>query len=347
MGWYGDSRRDAFGRKLVRLSLVACGCLLLANCSSSTSKLTSRLDPKYGVAASPRVIEPGQPVPKGGGVYRVGKPYVVAGRTYTPEENSRYRNEGLASWYGDDFHGRLTANGEIYDMEAISAAHPTLPMPSYVRVTNLNTRKSLIVRVNDRGPYHADREIDLSARAADLLGFRGHGVARVRVEYVGPAPLQGTDDRQLIATLREGSPAPAPAGVMFASNRFLPNFGRPPSRFETPLPQERPYDLGERDGRVAQGYAQMRTAEVDSRVLASEALARHRAARVADVSPDTTPPAYMSARARADGGQLPPLEPAPVPRGPMAGPPGTSPVTAYAPMAYDGSHALSTGRGLY
>jgi rare lipoprotein A len=358
VGWDGDS----IGRKLARLSIVACGALLLANCSSS-SKLTSRIDPKYGVAASPRVIEPGQPVPKGGGVYRVGKPYVVAGRTYTPEENSRYRNEGLASWYGDDFHGRLTANGEIYDMEAISAAHPTLPMPSYVRVTSLNTHKSLIVRVNDRGPYHADREIDLSARAADLLGFRGRGIARVRVEYVGPAPLQGTDDRQLLATLREGAPAPAPSGVMLASNRFLPNFGRPPSRVDAPLPQERPYDLGERDGRVAQnyppqGYPQPHSAEVDSRVLASEALARHRGTQVADVSPDTTPPAYMSARSRTvDSRGLPPIAPQPARRPPLAPPtrdatytpstpqpPVTSPITAYAPMA---THAVSSGRGLY
>jgi rare lipoprotein A len=224
-------------------------------------------------------------------------------------------------------------------------------MPSYVRVTSLSSQKSLIVRVNDRGPYHADREIDLSARAADLLGFRGRGIARVRVEYVGPAPLQGTDDRQLVATLREGAPAPAPAGVMMASNRFLPNFGRPPSRFDAPLPQERPYDLGERDGRVAQGYPQVRTADVDSRVLASEALARHRR-QVADVSPDTAPPAYMSSRARTvDSRGLPPVEPMPArvagpipaPRGAFAPPPVLSPVTAYAPMA----QAVSTGRGLY
>src|SRR5947208_5693319 len=248
---YGDKNRarapSAHG--LAQFGALALGCLALAGCSSSTSRLTDRLDPRYGVAASPRVIEPGQPVPKGGGVYRVGKPYVVAGQTYTPEENRHYRGEGLASWYGDDFHGRLTANGEIYDMEAISAAHPTMPMPSYARVTNLSTRKSLIVRVNDRGPYHANRDIDLSARAADLLGFRNHGTARVRVEYVGPAPLEGTDDRQLIATLRQGQPAPAP--VMVASNRFLPNFGRPPMRGGAPQPQERPFDLGQGSDRVA------------------------------------------------------------------------------------------------
>jgi len=246
MGWCGDSRTG----RLARAGAAVLGCLVLANCSSS-SKLTSRVDPRYGVSASPRVVEPGQPVPKGGGVYRVGKPYQVAGVTYTPEENRGYRNEGLASWYGNDFHGRLTANGEVYDMEAISAAHPTMPMPSYARVTNLRTQKSLIVRVNDRGPYHANREIDLSARAADLLGFRNHGTARVRVEYVGAAPLEGTDDRQLMATLRHGQPAPSP--VMVASNRFLPNFSRPVRG--APLPQERPFDLGERNDQRERGGA--------------------------------------------------------------------------------------------
>src|SRR5690606_21561311 len=116
---------------------------------------------KYGVSASPRVVELGQPVPKGGGTYRVGKPYTVGGRTYTPQENNRYTAEGIASWYGRASHGRLTANGEVYDMDSISAAHPTLPIPSYARVTNLNNKRSIIVRVNDRGPYHANRVIDV------------------------------------------------------------------------------------------------------------------------------------------------------------------------------------------
>src|SRR5262245_16273485 len=298
MGWYRDSvGRRGMARTAVRLGAAACGCLLLANCSSSTSKLTSRVDPRYGVTASPRVVEPGQPVPKGGGVYRVGKPYQVAGVTYTPEENSRYRNEGLASWYGDDFHGRLTANGEIYAMSAVSAAHPTLPMPSYVRVTNLSTRKSLIVRVNDRGPYHRNREIDVSAKAAELLGFRQSGTARVRVEYVGPAPLEGSDDRQLVATLRDGQPAPAPV-VMVASNRFLPNFGRAPAiRGGAPMPQDRPFELGEGADRVAEAYPPRQSAEMTR--LASEALARHPIdPRYIDVSPDTEPPRMLAARLR-------------------------------------------------
>src|SRR4051794_19164164 len=95
----------------LRFAAVAAACLTLANCASS-DKLTSKLDPKYGVSSSPRVVEFGDPVPRGGGTYRVGKPYMVAGRMYVPEENTRYRAEGKASWYGDDFHGRLTANGE-------------------------------------------------------------------------------------------------------------------------------------------------------------------------------------------------------------------------------------------
>ena len=247
---YRDSAngRNALSRKFARLGVVACGCLLLANCSSSTSKLTSRLDPKYGVAASPRVVEPGQPVPKGGGVYRVGRPYVVAGRTYTPEENARYRNEGLASWYGDDFHGRLTANGEVFDMTSLTAAHPTLPMPSYARVTNVSNGKSLIVRVNDRGPYHGNRLIDVSNKAAELLEFKGNGVAKVRVEYVGRAPLEGSDDRQLMATLRTGIPAPSPSMVRVASARpfvpELPSSNRGAIRGEVPTPEGRPYNLG-------------------------------------------------------------------------------------------------------
>jgi rare lipoprotein A len=99
-------------------SIVAAGlCLALANCASS-SKFASRVDPKYGVSSSPRVVADGEAVPKGGGTYRVGKPYVVAGRVYVPEEDVNYRAEGLASWYGDDFHGRLTANGEVFDMDS-------------------------------------------------------------------------------------------------------------------------------------------------------------------------------------------------------------------------------------
>jgi rare lipoprotein A len=220
------------------------GCLLVANCASS-NKFASRLDPKYGVSSSPRVVGFGEPVPKGGGVYRVGKPYVVAGRLYVPEADTSYREEGLASWYGDDFHGRLTANGEVFDMDGLTAAHPTLPMPCYARITNLGNGKSLIVRVNDRGPYHGNRLIDVSHKAAELLDFKGNGVARVRVEYVGAAPLEGSDDRLLEATLRNGSPAPAPSLVRVASARpFVPEIRGRAARGDIPLPEDRPYSLG-------------------------------------------------------------------------------------------------------
>jgi rare lipoprotein A len=231
---------------VARSAATVAACLVLANCASS-GKFASRVDPKYGVSSSPRVVAMGESVPKGGGTYRVGKPYMVAGRVYVPEEDPSYRAEGMASWYGDDFHGRLTANGEVFDMASLTAAHPTLPIPSYARVTNLSNGKSLIVRVNDRGPYHGNRLIDVSNKAAELLEFKGNGVARVRVEYVARAPLEGSDDRQLVATLRTGVPAPSPSLVRVASARAFvpeaPSSGRA-IRGEVPMPEGRPYSLG-------------------------------------------------------------------------------------------------------
>jgi rare lipoprotein A len=296
-------------RRLARLGLVALGALALANCSAN-NRLARKIDPKYGVAASPRVVQPGEPVPKGGGTYRVGKPYLVAGRMYVPSEDRSYRSEGLASWYGDDFHGRLTANGEVFDMHAMSAAHPTLPMPSYVRVTNLRNHRSVIVRVNDRGPYHGNREIDLSHKAADVLGFKGQGVSRVRVEYVGPAPLNGSDDRMLLATLREGAPAPAPTGIMLASANVpsLANLRSVPGG--VPVPTGRPYDLNDQPA--------------GEPVSGAYRVAAMRSAPVSD----------MTAAARM-----------PAPRAYEI--PRPSPVAAYAPAPYDASRSLVTGRGLY
>jgi rare lipoprotein A len=225
-----------------RLCVLAAACVVLANCSGTSGSL----DPRYGVSSSARIVAPGEPVPKGGGVYRVGAPYTIGGRTYTPAENPRYVAEGVASWYGEDFHGRLTANGEIFDMNAMSAAHTTLPLPSYVRVTNISNGRSVIVRLNDRGPYHSDRLIDVSVRAATLLGFYGGGLAPVRVEYVAPAPLEGSDDAMLAATLRQGEPAPAPSLVQVASTRpFVPAAPeRPAVLRNVPVPAERPYSLG-------------------------------------------------------------------------------------------------------
>jgi rare lipoprotein A len=303
--------------RAARGAAALAACLLLANCASS-NQFASRVDPKYGVSTSPRVVAFGDPVPKGGGTYRVGKPYTVAGRVYVPEEDVNYREEGLASWYGDDFHGRLTANGEVFDMASLTAAHPTLPMPCYARVTNLSNGKSLIVRVNDRGPYHGNRLMDVSSKAAELLEFKGNGVARVRVEYVGRAPLEGSDDRQLVATLRTGAPAPAPSLVRVASARpFVPEIptsaGRP-IRGEIPMPEGRPYNLGSTSGDLASinatsemsAQARMRT---DGRVLENPRAV-----------------SYENDRRYA---------------------PEASPVSAYAPIDPHGPSELLAGRGLY
>jgi rare lipoprotein A len=312
VGAMGD-RRAAPVLSAARGVAAVTACLVLANCSSSN--LSSRVDPKYGVSSSPRVVAMDEPVPKGGGTYRVGKPYIVAGQLYVPEENVNYRQEGLASWYGDDFHGRLTANGEVFDMASLSAAHPTLPMPCYARVTNLANGKSLIVRVNDRGPFHADRVMDVSSRAAELLEFKNNGVARVRVEYVGRAPLEGSDDRLLMATLRTGAPAPAPSLVRVASARpFVPEIGSSshPIRGEVPLPEGRPYNLGSAQPEQAGGAAaQERTAYLRPR---ANDQAIYEARSAAFEARDR----YMS-----------------------------DPVSAYAPMDRQLPSELLTGRGLY
>ena len=124
-----------------------------------------------------------------GGIYKVGNPYKIAGEWYYPRENTKYDNIGTASWYGPKFQGRRTANGEIFDMNLLTAAHPTLPMPVMVQVTNLENGRSMKLRVNDRGPFKKNREIDLSRRAAEILGFKDKGTARVRVKFLHRAPL--------------------------------------------------------------------------------------------------------------------------------------------------------------
>lgn len=171
---------------LLLFTVVLLAALALSACSRKRAVDESN-------KLSKRVVEYGQPVPKGGGRYKVGNPYKIAGRWYTPRVDPGYDRKGVASWYGDLFHGRYTANGEIFDMDALTAAHPTLPLPSYVRVTSLENGRSLVLRVNDRGPYAHDRIIDLSRRSAQALGFQRRGTAPVRVQYLGPAPLNGDD----------------------------------------------------------------------------------------------------------------------------------------------------------
>lgn len=123
-------------------------------------------------------------VAKTQGDYKIGNPYRILGTWYYPAENFQYVENGIASWYGTKFHGKRTANGETFDMNELTAAHRTLPMPSMVRVVNLNNGRSLMIRVNDRGPFARGRIIDVSRRAAQLLGFQNQGTARVRVEIV-------------------------------------------------------------------------------------------------------------------------------------------------------------------
>jgi rare lipoprotein A len=130
-------------------------------------------------------------IPPNAGIYKVGNPYQIQGTWYYPREQPQYDETGIASWYGPNFHGGRTANGEIFDENALTAAHRTLPLPVNVRITNLENGKSIIVRVNDRGPYAKGRIIDVSKGAAQLLGFLGRGTAKVRVTYVARADLGG------------------------------------------------------------------------------------------------------------------------------------------------------------
>ena len=197
------------------LSLLIATCFVVSACSGTNviesampssdpahiNNRTKFTSAAYGVAASPRVTT-SLKVRKGGGRRQIGKPYKIKGNWYTPKEEFGYDRQGQASWYGPNFHGRLTANGEVYDQFALTAAHPTFPLPSYARVTNKANGRSIVVRVNDRGPYHPGRIIDLSAKASELLNYQNKGIANVRVQYIKQAPLHGLDHQFLAATYR-------------------------------------------------------------------------------------------------------------------------------------------------
>jgi rare lipoprotein A len=242
-----DLSRETFARRVFPAATVAGIALLLANCAGDPGRQQRQLSAqnareigafsdarKYG-RASPRVANYGDAIPSGGGRDHVGRPYRVAGRVFTPRENPNYSVVGSASWYGDAFHGRKTANGEVYNKYAYTAAHPTLPLPSYLRVTNMSNGRSIIVRANDRGPFHGNRIIDVSERVATALEFKHIGTARVKVDFVRRAGLAGSDDRRLVATLRtDGAPAQLDGitgpggGVMVAGNdQRAPLFATP------------------------------------------------------------------------------------------------------------------------
>ena len=250
---------------------VAAIAVCVAGCSSGPQKLSRRSnevgafpEKKYG-AASPRVVADGEEVPKGGGRYQVGKAYSVAGRTYVPREmNGNYSAIGLASWYGEAFHGRRTSNGEVYDKSSISAAHPTMPLPSYARVTNLSNGRSMIVRVNDRGPFHGGRVMDVSQRVAEALEFKHLGTARIKVEHMAPAGLAGSDDRKLLASLSiDNKPATLP-GLQPLSNVQVasaePAFTSiPAARAALPVSRPAPQQLASRATEVEAGAEEEQT----------------------------------------------------------------------------------------
>ncbi|MBU6507645.1 MAG: septal ring lytic transglycosylase RlpA family protein [Alphaproteobacteria bacterium] len=196
--------------------------LVLAGCGS-----------RGGGSASTNVVAPND-----NGFYKVGQPYQIDGKWYYPGINWSYNETGIASWYGRDFNGKYTANGERYDMNTLTAAHRTLPMPSIVEVTNLDNGRSIQLRVNDRGPYARDRILDVSRRAAQLLGFENAGTAHVRVQLLQQQTLQA----QLLAQRNGGPDVEAPTQLAAAEPVAAVNAQAltPPAGASTATPQPAP-----------------------------------------------------------------------------------------------------------
>ena len=207
--WAAEGNR----RWIAEAALLALAGLSLAACAS-------------GPKPAPTAATGGQPSERYSG-YRVGQPYQVRGVWYYPKEQPNYDEIGIASWYGEAFHNRYTADGEVFDMTLPSAAHATLPLPSLVEVTNLANGKTLVVRVNDRGPFVDGRIIDLSKEAATELGFVAAGVTKVRVRYVGRATDPGgLSARQQLASAPK-VPAPAVAAPQALGLVALADIGAP------------------------------------------------------------------------------------------------------------------------
>jgi rare lipoprotein A len=244
-------------RYINRLSLTVALPLALTACGSMGGKRDGggRLE-----TASAPVAAPAGSVSDG--VIKVGEAYVIDGKSYTPEDVPAYDEVGYASWYGEEFSGRNTANGEAYVASAITGAHKTLPLPSYVEVTALDTGKTILVRLNDRGPFANDRLIDLSAGAARELGIQGQGVAGVRVRKVNP-PEQ---DR---AMLRTGVAAPArmdtPESLLKVLREKLGKLPRPTGARVAPViasnPSNLPSTAGSGDRYVREGAAPARVVQ--------------------------------------------------------------------------------------
>jgi rare lipoprotein A len=219
-------------------------------------------EPESAPAVRPSDVKPFQ---------KIGAPYQVNGIWYIPTHEPDYNETGTASWYGRDFHGKATANGELFDMNIVSAAHPTLPIPSLVEVTNLTNGRSMVVRVNDRGPFVNDRLIDLSARGATLLGYRDQGSTQVRVRYIGPAdPDPLVTNANLTAPSEEkkwSKPAPRPVQTV------------PLTRVAEPQPTRTVKAARVNSDEVASGHY------VQAGAFSSQANAERALSRVSDVGP--------------------------------------------------------------
>ncbi|SLN54850.1 septal ring lytic transglycosylase RlpA family protein [Oceanibacterium hippocampi] len=204
---------DRFGSVAVAASFV----LLLGGCAEfqlATHAAKNVFDDGEATASAPS-----------GGQYKVGKPYQINGVWYYPKVDASYDETGIASWYGDDFHGLRTANGDSFDMNALTAAHKTLPMPTKVRVTNLENGRSLVVTVNDRGPFVAGRIIDVSRRTAQLLDFERQGTARVRVQLVRDGGDGGTVIAKPVTPEVERKAVAAAPRIDVASETLAPPSG--------------------------------------------------------------------------------------------------------------------------
>jgi len=204
--------------------IVLAGLLTLGGCAETALTVNAA-----------KSLTDGTSNPAQNGRYKIGSAYEVGGRWYTPHEDYEYEEVGMASWYGPNFHGRSTANGERFDQNALTAAHRTLPMPSLVRVTNLENGRTIDLRVNDRGPFSNDRILDVSKKAAEVLGFRRQGTARVRVVILSDESLAMRDGLEPPRRLPSG-------GVQVASTTTGAAFVAPSMGLDTP--RVGPFRLG-------------------------------------------------------------------------------------------------------
>jgi rare lipoprotein A len=283
-------RCGAIARAVLTITL---GAAALAACASATPEMAARgvrpagftpvssyTHPQASGRAS-REFAPPSETHVAGGEYKLGAPYQIQGVWYVPAEEPDYDEVGTASWYGDEFDGKATANGETFDKYAASAAHATLPMPSIVEVTNLDNGRTIRVRLNDRGPYKAGRLIDLSRGAAEELGYMDKGTARVRVRYVGPAKLDATLEPLYVAAdmRRPDLRVPVRSGPV-AESPLIPAQGA--SMFDAP-PSAPPTRIAGQGGYAVQAgaFSDRTRAENVARSLSSAGAAAIRPIEVA------------------------------------------------------------------